>query len=119
MSSGTRTRWVVLLAALLVVLGTNPLPAQQPRDRWPNFRLLAQQELQLAQPQEEVLRLPALKVFAPARLPESLLPLSSLPAAIQRFDGEVERQRSQMLFQDLAQATFERGVVEVTHVAPP
>jgi iron complex outermembrane recepter protein len=88
MASGARTRRVVLLAALLVALCTNPLRAQQTRDRWPNFRLLAQQELQLAQPQEEGLRLPALKVFAPARLPESLLPLSSLPAAIQIIPGD-------------------------------
>src|SRR5262245_50723267 len=87
MASGAGTRWVVLLAALLAALCTNLLHAQQTRDRWPNFRLLAQQELQLAQPQEEGLRLPALKVFAPARLPESLLPLSSLPAAIQIVPG--------------------------------
>ena len=87
-SSGARTIQLVLLAALLVALGTNPLHAQQTRDRWPAFRLLAQQELQLAQPQEEPLRLPPLKVFAPARLPESLLPLSSLPGAIQIIPGE-------------------------------
>jgi HAMP domain-containing protein len=34
-----------------------------------------------------------------------------LPVAIQSIDGEVERQRSQMLFQDFAQATFERRQV--------
>ena len=88
MSSGARTRRVLLLAALLVALCTNPLHAQQTRDRWPAFRLLAQQELQLAQPQEEGLRLPALKVFAPARLPVSLLPLSSFPGAIQIIPGD-------------------------------
>ena len=88
MSSGAGTRWVVLLATLLAALCTNPLRAQQTRDRWLAFRLLAQQEVQLAQPQEEVLRLPALKVFAPARLPESLLPLSSLPTAIQIVPGD-------------------------------
>ena len=88
LSSGTRTRRVMLLAALLVALCTNPLHAQQTRDRWPDFRLLAQQELQLVQPQEEGIRLPALKVFAPARLPESLLPLSSFPGAIQIIPGD-------------------------------
>jgi outer membrane receptor for Fe3+-dicitrate len=88
LSSGARTSRVVLLAALLVALCTNPLHAQQTRDRRPDFRLLAQQELQLAQSQEEGLRLPALKVFAPARLPESLLPLSSFPGAIQIIPGD-------------------------------
>ena len=88
MSSDARTRRVLLLAALLVALCTNPLHAQQTRDRWPAFRLLAQQELQLVQPQEEGIRLPALKVFAPARLPESLLPLSSFPGAIQIIPGD-------------------------------
>ena len=42
-----------------------------------------------------------------------------LPAAIKSVDREVERQRSQVLLQDPAEATFERGVVELRHVAPP
>ena len=43
----------------------------------------------------------------------------SLPASVQIDDDEVERQRFQMLLQDPAQAKFERGIVEFTHVAPP
>ncbi len=42
-----------------------------------------------------------------------------LPAAIKSVDREVERQRAQVLLQDPAEATFERGVVELRHVAPP
>src|SRR6266446_6823693 len=88
MSSGSRTRRSLLLAALLAALCTHPSQGQQTRDRWPDFRLLAQQELRLAQPREEAIRLPALTVFAPARLPESLLPLSSIPAALQIVPGD-------------------------------
>jgi len=88
MSSGSQTRRILLLAALFAALGTHPSHAQQTRDRWPDFKLLAQQELRLAQPEEEAIRLPTLKVFAPARLLESLLPLSSIPAAIQIVPGD-------------------------------
>ena len=49
LSSGARTRWVVLLAALHIALCTHPLHAQQTRDRWSDFRLLAQQELEIAE----------------------------------------------------------------------
>jgi outer membrane receptor protein involved in Fe transport len=78
----------MLLAALLAALCTNPSQAQQTRDRRSALRLLAQQDPQLEQSQEEVIRLPALKVFAPARLPESPLPLSSVPSAIQIVPGD-------------------------------
>ena len=88
LSSGSRTRRVLLLAALLAGLCIYPSQAQQTRDRRPEFRLLAQQELRLEQPREEAIRLPALTVFAPARLPESLLPLSSIPAALQIVPGD-------------------------------
>lgn len=44
---------------------------------------------------------------------------SNLPAAIESVDGEVQGQRAKMLPQDPAQTEFERGVVVLTHVAPP
>jgi TonB-dependent receptor-like protein len=87
LSSGARTRPVLLLAALLAVLCTTPSSAQQTWDYRFDFRLLAQQERQLVQPQEEVIQLPTLQVFVPARLPESPLPLSSIPSAIQVVPG--------------------------------
>jgi hypothetical protein len=88
LSSSTRTRRVVLLTALHIALCTSPLHAQQTRDRWSDFRLLAQQELRPGQPSEEDIWLPTLKVFAPARLLESLQPLSSIPASIQIIPGD-------------------------------
>jgi iron complex outermembrane recepter protein len=88
MSSEAGTRWFVLLAALLVALCTTPLHAQQTRDHWPDFRLLAQQEPQPGQSPEEDIWLPTLKVFAPARLLGSLRPLSSIPASIQSIPGD-------------------------------
>src|SRR5262245_64828693 len=88
MSSEAGTRWVVRLAALLIALCTTPLHAQQPRDRWPDVRLLAQQEPQPGQSPEEEMWLPTLKVFAPARLLGSRLPLSSIPASIQTIPGD-------------------------------
>jgi outer membrane receptor protein involved in Fe transport len=87
MSSGARPGRIILLAVLLAALCTTLTSAQQTLNRRSEIRLLAQQELQLAQPREEVIQLPALKVLAPARLPESPLPLSSLPSAIQIVPG--------------------------------
>jgi iron complex outermembrane recepter protein len=87
MSPGCRVGWILLAMALVAVMRPSPAHAQQAvRGSYP--RLLAQQERTLDQPNEDVLRLPALKVFAPARLPESPLPLSSIPSAIQVVPGD-------------------------------
>jgi iron complex outermembrane receptor protein len=100
MSPGSRTRRVLLLAALLAALCTHPSHAQQTLDRRPDFRLLAQQELRLGQPPEEDIWLPTLKVFAPARLLESLLPLSSIPASIQIVPGDEVSQAGTLSIQE-------------------
>src|SRR4051812_32247031 len=87
MSLDRRAGWFLLTIAFVAVMRPSPLPAQQ-AGRGSSLRLLAQQERTLDRPTEDVLRLPALKVFAPARLPESLLPLSSIPSAIQIVPGD-------------------------------
>lgn len=53
-----------------------------------------------APPPEEVIRLPEVKVLAPARLPTDPLPLSSIPASIQVVPGEEIRQSGAATLQD-------------------
>jgi hypothetical protein len=64
----------LLLAALLAALYTNPSHAQQTRDRWPDFKLLAQAEVRAAQERPfGFLR----SKFCSGASPQALLPLSS------------------------------------------
>ncbi len=72
-----------LAAAAVTLLAVVAASAQQPQP-----------------PAEEPIRLPEVRIVAPARLPGSPLPLSSVPASVQVLDGEALRATGAPTLQD-------------------
>src|SRR5712664_4464993 len=71
------------VVTLVVVLVTTPALAQEP-----------------APPAEPVIRLPEVRISAPARLPEAPLPLDHVPGSVQILTGDAIRESGAVSLQD-------------------